>query len=392
MNVGVFLNYVGLGSNILHLTYCHEIAKKYGPVTIITLCKNLSQALEDDPCIKEVIIIKKNKKITDIPNISILLKKISLNKIFIFYPSPRLYIAAKLAGIKNVYSYPLFRKKNLHLVNAANKFTCESLNIDSCPTETKFFIDHKKIDHAKKYFAKDNYNIVIGAGSSGPDTRWGEKNFISLINKLNAIGNYYFYIQCGPEQNEISKNIINKIKNKKLLFFGISGDISKSIILTVRKAKPKILSYSFKKNSISIKEMRKLEKFLKVNKPHYIFYLSSPPIMNDTQNNTTLYNVYNDVYTSKFKIILNLLQKNSIKSKIFYPSSIFLNNKKKYLRLKSYLRAKDNAEKICKSHPYSKFIKCFRLPQFKTGSNYNILGFYNGIETHKIRKYLVKFF
>ena len=50
------------------------------------------------------------------------------------------------------------------------------------------------------------------------------------------------------------------------------------------------------------------------------------------------------------------------------------------------------AEKICKSHPYSKFIKCFRLPQFKTGSNYNILGFYNGIETHKIRKYLVKFF
>ena len=62
MNVGVFLNYVGLGSNILHLTYCHEIAKKYGPVTIITLCKNLSQALEDDPCIKEVIIIKKIRK------------------------------------------------------------------------------------------------------------------------------------------------------------------------------------------------------------------------------------------------------------------------------------------------------------------------------------------
>ena len=54
MNVGVFLNFVGLGSNILHLTYCHEIAKKYGPVTIITLCKNLSQAHEDDQCIKEV--------------------------------------------------------------------------------------------------------------------------------------------------------------------------------------------------------------------------------------------------------------------------------------------------------------------------------------------------
>ncbi len=217
MNVGVFLNYIGLGSNILHLTYCHQIAKKYGPVTIITLCGNLGQALEDDPNIKEVILIKKNKKITDIPIISLVLKKLLLKKIFIFYPSPRLYIAAKLAGIKTVYNYPLFKKKNLHLVNAANKLTCESLNINSCPTETKFFVKNEKINHAKKYFNKDNYNIVIGAGSSGPDTRWGEKNFISLINKLNENGNYFFYIQCGPEQNEISKNIIDKIKKKNCM-------------------------------------------------------------------------------------------------------------------------------------------------------------------------------
>ena len=28
---------------------------------------------------------------------------------------------------------------------------------------------------------KDHYNIVIGAGSSGPDTRWGEENFVSII-------------------------------------------------------------------------------------------------------------------------------------------------------------------------------------------------------------------
>ena len=57
MNVGIFLNYVGLGSNLLHLSYCHEIARKYGPVTIITLCGNLDQALEDDPNIKEVVLI-----------------------------------------------------------------------------------------------------------------------------------------------------------------------------------------------------------------------------------------------------------------------------------------------------------------------------------------------
>ena len=217
MNVGIFLNYIGLGSNLLHLSYCHEIAKKYGPVTIITLCKNLAQALEDDPNVKKVVLLKKNKKITDIPNISINLKKLLLNKIFIFYPSPRLFFSAKLANIKEIYIYPLFKKKNLHLIDAAKKFTCESLNINSCPTETKFFVSKKKIDIAKKFFNGDRYNIVIGAGSSGPDTRWGEKNFINLINRLNEKGNYFFYIQCGPEQNEISKNIITNIKKQNCM-------------------------------------------------------------------------------------------------------------------------------------------------------------------------------
>ncbi len=41
MKIGIFLNYVGLGANLLHLSYCHQIAKKYGPITIITLSSNL---------------------------------------------------------------------------------------------------------------------------------------------------------------------------------------------------------------------------------------------------------------------------------------------------------------------------------------------------------------
>ena len=57
MKTGVFLNYIGLGSNLLHLSYCHQLAKKYGPVTIITLCKNLRMVLEDDPLIENVIFI-----------------------------------------------------------------------------------------------------------------------------------------------------------------------------------------------------------------------------------------------------------------------------------------------------------------------------------------------
>ena len=54
MSTGVFLSYKGLGANLLHLSYCHEIAKRYGPIEIITLSKNLEQALEKDPLIKKI--------------------------------------------------------------------------------------------------------------------------------------------------------------------------------------------------------------------------------------------------------------------------------------------------------------------------------------------------
>ena len=27
MKIGIYLNYIGLGANLLHLSYCHEIAK-----------------------------------------------------------------------------------------------------------------------------------------------------------------------------------------------------------------------------------------------------------------------------------------------------------------------------------------------------------------------------
>ena len=69
MKVGVFLNYIGLGANIMHLSYCHHIAKVYGPITLISLANNLDQALEDDPLISEIKIFKKNKNIIKNPTL-----------------------------------------------------------------------------------------------------------------------------------------------------------------------------------------------------------------------------------------------------------------------------------------------------------------------------------
>ena len=212
MRTGVILSYSGLGANLLHLAYCHEIAKKHGPVTIITLCKNLEQALSKDPLVKKVIHINKyNKKFLDIIKLGIFLKGLNLINIFIFYPSIRYYLASKVAKINNIYCYSFFKKKNLHLVDAAKKLTEQSLKIENCPTETNFYFKkEKKIN-------KNFYNIIVGAGSSGSTTRWGEENYINLINNLNKIGNFYFFILCGEKEKEISNKIISKVDKKNCL-------------------------------------------------------------------------------------------------------------------------------------------------------------------------------
>ena len=218
MKTGIYLSYIGLGANLLHLSYCHQIAKKHGPVTIITLCKNLKEALADDPLIEDVYYLDKyHKKLLDIFNLSKILKQFHFQNLLIYYPSLRLYFAAKIAGIKNIWSYKSKNKKNLHLVKSAKELTENFLNIDNCLTETNFFIDKDRIKKVKEELNNNSYKIVIGAGSSGPTTRWGSSNYANLINKLNELDDYFFFILCGPNEKEIENQILSKLKKKNFL-------------------------------------------------------------------------------------------------------------------------------------------------------------------------------
>ena len=113
MKTCIYLSYKGLGANLLHLAYCHEIAHRYGPVTIITLCGNLEAALIDDPLIEKVIFINKyHKRFIDILKLKDLLNTFSFDQIFIFYPSIRIYFASVLSNIKKVFCYSLLKKIN----------------------------------------------------------------------------------------------------------------------------------------------------------------------------------------------------------------------------------------------------------------------------------------
>ena len=122
MKTCIYLSYKGLGANLLHLAYCHEIARKFGPITIITLCKNLEEALNDDPLIKKIIFINKyHKRFIDILKLRQFLNSYNFNQIFIFYPSLRVYLASIFSNIEKVYSYPIFKKKKTTLNTSCKK-------------------------------------------------------------------------------------------------------------------------------------------------------------------------------------------------------------------------------------------------------------------------------
>jgi ADP-heptose:LPS heptosyltransferase len=218
MKTGIYLSYIGLGANLLHLSYCHQIAKKHGPVTVITLCKNLKEALVDDPLIEKVYYLDKyHKKILDIFKLSKILKSFNFENLLIFYPSLRIYVAAKIAGIKNIFSYKFYKKKNLHLINAAKSLTEKFLKKNDCKTESHFFIKDERIFKINNELNNNSFRIVIGAGSSGPTTRWGSDNFAKLINNLNEIGDFFFLILCGPNEKKIEDDILSQLKKSNYL-------------------------------------------------------------------------------------------------------------------------------------------------------------------------------
>jgi hypothetical protein len=195
---------------------------------------------------------------------------------------------------------------------------------------------------------------------------------------------------------KLSRTIKKKIYKKKILIIGPSSDIACQLTKNFKKEKCLLYFYSFKIDETSLnlskKEKKKILKFISKTQPNYIFYLSSPRIYHEANKSKKLLRLYKIIYCDFFTVLLNALVKLKFSAKIFYPSSIALNQPDKYKYLSSYISAKKSGENICKNIKYKKFVKYYRLPQFKTRSNYNILGYYEGKNLSEISKYLEKFF
>ena len=120
MKILIVQNRMGIGDMVIFLPFIEAISKKFN-TKVVCLVKKSSKAKEifaDNSHIKEFIILERDKGsgehdgISGTFNLITVLKKYKFDKIFIFNSSLRFYIISKLSGIKEVYQYPLFKKKN----------------------------------------------------------------------------------------------------------------------------------------------------------------------------------------------------------------------------------------------------------------------------------------
>jgi heptosyltransferase-2 len=194
----------GIGDQIIFMPYIHALSKKFKtPVSL--LAKDNSKAKEllaDDNHIDEIIALEKEMDgVGGIFKLTAQLKKRNFDKIFIFNSSLRYNLIARLAGIKSIYQYPLFRSKD-NIVLSAKIFTEDIIN-EVVSTEPNLII--KKTDNN----LDKNFKIGLGISASGPSKRWSINNYIKLAEKINKKIKCKFYLAGG--KNDI--DLINEFKN-----------------------------------------------------------------------------------------------------------------------------------------------------------------------------------
>ena len=210
MKVLVIQPKIGMGDMVIYLPYIHAISKKYKTAVSILVKENsrANQLLAEDKHIKEILILDRTKNNSGTHDgflgffkLSRDLKLKEFDKVFIFNSSLRYLLISKIAGIKNISQYPLFRKKD-NVVTSAKIFTENELG-DIVSTQPELIISSDKVNKAKQKFSNEFKHICLGISASGPTKRWDIKNFLKLCININARTPSKFYLAAGNNDKDL---------------------------------------------------------------------------------------------------------------------------------------------------------------------------------------------
>tara|TARA_B100002051_G_scaffold275787_1_gene321008 strand:- start:170 stop:1129 length:960 start_codon:yes stop_codon:yes gene_type:complete len=219
MKILAIQNRMGIGDMVIFLPFIESIAKNFNsPVTL--LVKESSKAneyLKNNNKINKIINLKRSNKnngyhdgILGFLRLIKELKKYSFDKVFIFNSSLRYYLICKFAGIKEIHQYPLFKKKEQNIIEAAKSLLLKKLNL-KVESNPRIFLEDSSIQKAKEKFniSDKSLNILLGIGGSGPTKRIPSNKFIELIKLTLNEYDCKFFLATGQEEDE--QKILNEI-------------------------------------------------------------------------------------------------------------------------------------------------------------------------------------
>jgi heptosyltransferase-2 len=218
MNKGLIIQTrPGVGDLCMFLPYIQQIKKhnKDFAFTLVTKKRTAAkQILKYDQSINQIVYLEDEtiattkSKINNFFKLLNFIKKNNFSKIYIMHFSIFWFLLAKISGIKNIYKYGILKKNVDIYLNALeqNKRWLQDPNLSS---QTKIVYPQNN--------SKNNNQIIIGIGSSGPTKKWPTENYIELIKKIND-KNIKFYLAGGNNEieNQIANKIINEIKENRI--------------------------------------------------------------------------------------------------------------------------------------------------------------------------------
>ena len=203
----------GIGDLQILLSNIHSLSKEIGkPVSVLAQKNTRAKAVftHDEQHVEEVIDLGRK----DFFNIINKIKSRKFDECYIYSDSIRLYLIAKLSGIKKIYHYPFFSKKGKNFYKTAQQFT-EKMLQRKINSVSKIYWDKESIEKTKKdYGFKDEVkNIVCAVSASGLTKRYGIDNYIKLFQELNSKFQCKFFLFGGKNDEFLIKKVMTSVSN-----------------------------------------------------------------------------------------------------------------------------------------------------------------------------------
>ena len=223
MKILAIQNRMGIGDTVIFLPFIKALSKKYNSPISILVKENTKaeQFLYETNYIDKILLLERDRNSNNnhggfFGTFKLInyIKDHKFDKIFIFNSSLRFYLIAKLCGIPEIFQYPLLNKTDQHIIDTPKKFLKDKLNIH-VNDDPEIQINNSIVSQTitKYKINKNDTNILLGIGGSGPTKRVPSRIFLSFIDKITKVKNCKFFLATGKNKEE--QIILDEILNSK---------------------------------------------------------------------------------------------------------------------------------------------------------------------------------